>query len=334
MRILSLLLTCCFPIGLFCQQELSPKAVFDSLLLHVQEHSLYRDRVNWDSLSPILQKIAHSATSIAELAAPCRDLLAAVGDEHGRVFHDNQLLAFHSGPPKPHLQDFDPAIYNKIQWGQSLPFTANLLGDSVGYVRIVGLPMGDNQAMAQAIQDAVCAVQKQGATRWVVDLRYNGGGNLFPMAEGIAHLIGEGRIGGAKGLTSQEDASWKIADGHYYYDEYSVALPNTCTYTSLPKIAVLLSPYTASSGEALAVMFKGRPDTRFFGQGTIGLITVTDYYPLSEKTAMMISVSYYQDRDGQVYSDYVPVDETYPFTETPNQQEDPCLQAAFDWLRQ
>ena len=61
--------------------------------------------------------------------------------------------------------------------------------------------MGDNTAMSRQIEDAVCRLSRQGATRWIVDLRSYSGGNLNPIAEGIAAIIDDGPVGGWKGGT-------------------------------------------------------------------------------------------------------------------------------------
>jgi carboxyl-terminal processing protease len=208
-----------------------------------------------------------------------------------------------------------------------------LIGRNVGYVRIVGLPMGDNTAMAKQIEDAVCRLLRQGATRWIIDLRYNGGGNVNPMAEGIAAVIGDGAVGGWKGLTRPEDGTWSIANGDFVNEGYSVHLPNGCRMPAGRKVAVLTGVHTASSGEALAVMFKGRANTRFFGGKTLGMITVTDWTVINDSTAMTISVGHYMDRTGRVYDQFVDVDELVTFAPTESFASDLGVQRALGWLR-
>ena len=121
-------------------------------------------------------------------------------------------------------------------------------------------------------------------------------------------------------------------DGDFYYDAYSIELVDNCMTRSVQKVAVLTSVYTASSGEAIAVVFKGRDNTRFFGQKTLGMITVTDWEVIDDATAMTISVSYYKDRNGGVYNQYVDVDVAMPFVEEPLSENDDCLTAAKNWL--
>ena len=89
-----------------------------------------------------------------------------------------------------HQKAFDMDIYQQVQRGTIYPFRAELIDERIGYVRIVGLGMGDNEQMARNIQDEVCRLRNAGADRWIVDLRYNGGGNMNPMVEGLATIIG------------------------------------------------------------------------------------------------------------------------------------------------
>jgi hypothetical protein len=43
-----------------------------------------------------------------------------------------------------------------------------------------------------------------------------------------------------------------------------------------PKVAVLIDRRTGSSGEAIAIAFRGRPETRFFGDHTEGASIAND----------------------------------------------------------
>jgi len=197
---------------------------------------------------------------------------------------------------------------------------------------MVGLPMGDNQKMSTDIQNAVCDVIDKGAKKWIIDLRYNGGGNMFPMVEGLSTIIGNGIVGGTEGVTKNESSIWQIKNGNFFYDEQNVAIANKCPQTETQKIAVLTSNYTASSGEALAVILKNRPKTRFFGNKTIGLVTATDWKQIDSLTSMSISVSYYKDRKGIVYTKFVDVDEIIAFDPKFEIEKDKGVNRAIVWL--
>jgi len=317
-----------------CFGQKSPThKTLDSIIAHAENHSLYRQNVDWSTLKAAMYDLAKDADSVAALKPALDLMLKELKDTHGRVFYNRRYLSYYSEGLKGHLQDLDWDVYGEIQSAQVYPFKVELLPEQIGYVRIVGLPMGDNQKMASDIQKAVCKLIEEGAKKWIIDLRYNGGGNMFPMIEGITAIVGNGQVGGTKGVTDAESSSWRINNGDFYYDAQTIALENTCAIDTNPKIAVLTSMYTASSGEALAVILKKRPNTRFFGTKTNGKITATDWKQIDDLTAMSISVSYYKDRENTVYDRYVDVDETIAFDPKAARENDKGLLRAIKWLQ-
>ncbi|MBK8112755.1 MAG: hypothetical protein IPK46_21830 [Saprospiraceae bacterium] len=305
-----------------------------SILDHAQSASLYRQNVDWNQLRNEVLERAGNRASMEEMQAALNYLLEALGDEHGKIFFQQNVVAYYFGGLKDHHKGFDVNIYNDIQSGQKYSFEVKMLASDIGYVRLCGMPMGDNYKMAEELGRKICYVQDDLPQNWVLDLRYNGGGNMFPMAEALVPLLGEGPVGGTDGILDAEDAVWQVKDENFYYGDFTLAIPKMCLFSRLPKIAVLTSMYTTSSGEAIAVMYKGRDHTRFFGQKTLGMTTVTDWQPIDENTTMSISVSYYKDRKGKVYKEYVEPDEYFPFEENPLSANDQCLKRAMAWLKE
>jgi carboxyl-terminal processing protease len=77
-----------------------------------------------------------------------------------------------------------------------------------------------------------------------------------------------------------------------------------------PKVAVLINPVTASSGEAMAISFKGRPNTRSFGAPTCGLSTVNAVMILSDGATLVLTQGTMADRSKNLYGKTVQPDET------------------------
>lgn len=313
-------------------QNKEVKSTLDKIIEHAEKHSLYRKNVDWNALKGEMYALVKEADSVPQLKPALDLMLKRLNDAHGRVFYNNRYLSYYSGEKKAHRKKMISRTYNEIQSGQVYAFEACAIDKNIGYVRIVGLPMGDNEKMSAEIQDAVCKVLQKGVKKWIIDLRYNGGGNMFPMVEGIANIIGEGIVGGTTGVTKEESSVWQIKNGDFYYDDQTVALANKCQVTKAPLIAVLTSVYTASSGEALAVILKNRPGTKFFGGNTMGMITATDWKQIDEHTAMSISVSYYKDRNGNLYNQYVDVDEEIEFDPKADGKNDKGILRAVEWL--
>jgi C-terminal processing protease CtpA/Prc len=93
-----------------------------------------------------------------------------------------------------------------------------------------------------------------------------------------------------------------------------------------PRVAVLTNRSVASSGEAIAVAFRGRPGTRTFGIDTCGLPTANDNFTLSDGATLFLTVALDADRTMTAYDSSLPPDERI---------DDPSalVERAIAWLR-
>lgn len=67
--------------------------------------------------------------------------------------------------------------------------------------------------------------------------------------------------------------------------------------------------WVASSGEAMAVAFRGRAQTRSFGTPTCGLSTGNSTWFLSDTSRLVITSAIMADRTRRVYGDVIVPDE-------------------------
>ena len=196
-----------------------------------------------------------------------------------------------------------------------------------------------NQNYTNSLHSAAAALEASHPWGWIIDLRGNSGGNMYPMIAGIGFVLGEGRLGyfaSAGGTENdwwfyRQGASGETEDGHETIyakiTDSPLALPN------LPPVAILLDSGTASSGEAVAISFIGRTNTRTFGAHTNGLTTANNGFPLPDGAMLFLSTTIEEDRDHQMYPDGVEPDVVLPQrTEEPSEGADPFLQAAEQWL--
>jgi carboxyl-terminal processing protease len=171
---------------------------------------------------------------------------------------------------------------------------------------------------------------------WVIDLRGNGGGNMWPMLAGIGFVLGEGVAGSfvSSDGTVQSDWSYKRGEalvGTKNMNDFAVDPP--LTLPQLPAVAILIDSGTISSGEAIAVSFKGRPHTRFFGTHTFGLSSSNSMLPMPDGASLFINSSVDADRTHHRYDDGIEPDVTFPEPSSlPVESTDPVLQAAISWL--
>jgi len=91
------------------------QATLEEIVNYNLKNSLYRNTVNWDTLTPQIYKLATGAKSIEDIVPAVKFMLKSLGDEHGQIYYNNQLLANYYGPTKEHQMDMQVEIYNEIQ---------------------------------------------------------------------------------------------------------------------------------------------------------------------------------------------------------------------------
>lgn len=258
---------------------------------------------------------AYLATSLDTIAAVTigRDTIA-----WGPI--RDSAFAFAAGAQRP--ED----TYGAINWAlrrankhaflqaPSVGVVAEHLEGEVGYIRVPRVS-GAGQAVADSLHAAVGRLDAAGSCGWIVDLRANGGGNMWPMAVGIGPLLGDSLFG-SFGAAMDSDV-WFYRDGTSAVRKAdgrldtlsSVTVPVVhIRYPGAP-VAVLIDGGTGSSGEAIAAAFLGRPRTRFFGEPTAGYATTNRGSRLSNGANMVVTIGYYTDRTGRELSDRIEPDQ-------------------------
>jgi hypothetical protein len=87
---------------------------------------------------------------------------------------------------------------------------------------------------------------------------------------------------------------WRDLDRH----PEGETVPGLLALTSPP---VLTSRLTGSSGEGVVMAFRGRPDSRSFGEPTAGVPTGNAGYPLSDRAELYLTEGIGVDRTGATY---------------------------------
>ncbi len=280
------------------------KALLDSALSVVRKNSLWRDTVSWSTVEPKVRAIAAGAETTQEVYPAIRALLGSLGDHHSFLMLPSATQQFTTGGaqnPRPEVK---------------------VLGDSIGYISVPAYSGGEiNAARAYVVetQAAIEATLPRTTCRWVVDLRGNGGGNMWPMLGGLRPFLGEA------GLGSFVDAK---GPGPLWHAKDAVDVTPTPALARLDSsyVAVLTGPRTGSSGEAVTISFIGRPRTRSFGLPTAGLSTANSGFRLPDGSMIQLTVAVEADRNGFRYGERIGPSEVVADTAAQ-------LAAATAWLK-
>ncbi len=312
--------------------------MLDTVFAKAKATSLYTAQINWDSLHTAVFLKAENANTIADLKPAFTTLINGLGDKHGKIVDANNYATLAYFTDYAHLNHPDKRARETAFWeavnDTALHFEYQLLNNNVGYLKIVGIaPNVDIESEAIKIRKAVLELYYSKATTWIIDLRYNGGGNMHPMVSGIAPLIGDGIVGSLTDLSGEKIFDWEIQSSNFIYDRAQiVTLPNTPTFKQQPKVAVLTSRWTVSSSEIVATCFKGRPNTRFFGEATGSFTTNNNWEIIDNQVILNISTGIFCDRNGVIYPYNIPVDVEIPFEIVDETEKDAGVIAAKNWL--
>ena len=312
----------------FAQTKLHP------IVMEAKETSYYSNGLDWESINKGFNERIGNGNSVDELKPGLQFLINSLGDKHGgfRSAKDHSLVVSYTGKTDPDSRRSN--FVNTVINDMGIRFSFKNLGDGIGYLKVVAIGgMRTVKEEADFIREGLNALVGDGVKKWIVDLRYNGGGNINPMISGLAPLIGEGHIGGSVDAQNNLVYDYEIRKGEFIDNErLSCEMDNKPSIDPTAKVVVLLSRYTISSGELLAVAFKGRPNTRFIGESSAGYTTGNGFSQVTDDLFIVISQAVYVDRDGNIYNTKVGVDEEIEFQHQLELDGDKQVERAKEWL--
>ena len=211
------------------------------------------DTVDWSEFRHRHLALAARSPSQAEVHNIVDGILADLNDGHSHLVRPSAGTA--ASPRQP------PSMVGELR-------------DSVGYIEVpwfVGNPEFSAEEFAGRIQRTIADLERARPYGWMVDLRRNAGGNMWPMLAGLGPLLGSGLIGSF--IAQGRIIPWSYENGAACNGGRVLCrAPGQSHVMDEPigRTAILIGPRTASAGEAVCIAFKGRPGTRFFGDPTAG----------------------------------------------------------------
>ncbi|MFD0796878.1 S41 family peptidase [Maribacter chungangensis] len=319
-----------------CANSQKKEIEWHPIVQKAKETSLYTKQVEWKKVNQEFIALTKDKTNIESLKEGLQFLINSIGDKHGqfRSIKNHALVVRYTGSVENEHRERDAEFINTVINDVYAEFSYQLLENKVGCLRIVGIGPGDVKEQANFIRNGLRTLKDKGVNKWIVDLRFNGGGNIEPMVSGIAPLIGEGFVGGAINAHNVI-RDYTIKQGQFYnYERLACEMDTEPNILPSEKVAVLLSRYTISSGEMLAITLKGRPNTKFIGEETAGYTTGNGYDIVSDELALVISQDIFIDRNKNRYDKNVGVDVAIEFQHDIPTENDNQIKYAITWLNQ
>jgi C-terminal processing protease CtpA/Prc len=207
------------------------------------------------------------------------------------------------------------------------PFDAHRIGGDVGYVLLPSTSGAGS--FVQAVRTGITTADAPNVCGWIVDVRRNTGGSMWPMLQAIRAIVGEPPFGSFVDSSGTRTA-W------VYPTSGDGAASGTVTPLSHPHgpIAVLTSRLTAEAAEAVVVAFRGRPRSRSFGEPTWGTPLNSHLYALADGALLQLTQAFDADRMGVEYRSRIAPDEAMPVDWARlGAPDDPMIIAAGTWIR-
>jgi carboxyl-terminal processing protease len=333
---------------LFCTvastaDEISPEAetYVDAALAIMQQNFLHKDEIDWAQLNRDTLACAGRAETTADTYPAIRLALRKLGDNHSYLQLTPELARKESSSragqtcatasPTQAAKAYVPSPFQnrRVVEGAMVP-------GSVPFAQVVvpSFSGPDPDGCATRMQATVAELAAKNPCGWIVDLRGNGGGNMWPMLVGVGPILGEGNLGTF--LNAASSLKWFYREGRSGVQGNPETFAKTTAATPVrlkdaPLVAVITDRGTGSSGEIVAIAFRGRPDTRFFGETTFGAASATSPFKLSDGAQIYLVVSTVLNREGNEYPTGVRPDEAI-LSDVTTSPDDPVVRAASEWL--
>jgi C-terminal processing protease CtpA/Prc len=289
------------------------RAYLEQMIGFMQANSINRLTIDWTMFRSRVFDQASTAQTIADTHPAIRVALGLLGDGHSSYQSATGTVI---------------AVPNRNCSVTTFP-SIPTLPSTVGYVKVSTFAGVGAAATGYAneLQSAIVSADRDDLIGWVVDVRGNGGGNMWPMVAGVGPVLGEGVVGYFFDPTGVENV-WEYRDGASWHDGVVVQRVDAPyrLRRERPRVAVLTDNGVASSGEATVIAFIGRPNTRSFGTATCGLSTANARFTMSDGAALSLTVAVMADRTRTKYGDSIPPDEIV----TDSRQ---VVQRALEWLQ-
>ncbi|MFO7537663.1 MAG: S41 family peptidase [Chloroflexota bacterium] len=295
-------------------------AYLNDALAIMETYSLHRDEIDWPQFRTEVLAEAAAAREIADTYEALRLAVTMLGDNHSRFLTPEEAAVILGGEVENQLPE------------------ADLAAAHLGYLWLPGYLGGDqqkNNQHATLIQSLIAQVDEAEPCGWIIDLRDNRGGNMWPMLAGVGPLLGEGEVGSF--VAPQGSIGWWFyGSGQAGIDGNTIVQVDNPYQPDYPEraVALLIGANTGSSGEAIVIAFHGRPDTRFFGQPTAGLSTSNSPFDLSDGALLVLTTSLMADRFDNQFGQVIEPDVfVEPESETAG-EADAALDEAIIWLQE
>lgn len=282
---------------------------YDKLFDAMKNGYAYKDSVDWKEIELQIHENLKQHQNFQSSLKEVTTLFDFAKADHCKLEYNN--ASFAGNFPGPSKKDFSEQWVKKYDTKPS--FEVKVLSDSIGYILMPGIIYRHDsskkiQSIAQPMYNEINAVKNSNKIKgWIIDLRFNTGGNCQPMLLALYDFLGDNEVWGVLNLDKKKIRSVQLNKGKYIDESQKIGqIKIRGPLLDKTKVAVITNLATGSSGEVTALAFKGRDNTIFIGEKTNGKTTANMIVDLPFGAYMTLSTGFDCDRNGNFYKHIVP----------------------------
>lgn len=286
----------------------SIKVFYDKVFYTLKNGYLLKDQVNWQEVETETNLKVNQYDSFENSLQEIQPLFEKIGATHCSIhFKDNVYSIPVKFPPENFSEQW------KVNYSTKPVFEVRVIDGKYGYILMPAINFLDTnskniQKIAQPLYDQIAEMKAANKVKgWIIDLRFNTGGNSWPMLLSLYDFLGDNVVGGVLDINKKQVSAFTLRKGGIFYNskKLSYIKPNgELLYKT--KVAIITGLATASSGEIVALAFKGRANTIFIGEKTAGFTTGNSKVSLPFDVIMSLTGSYDSDRNNVYYEKIIP----------------------------
>lgn len=286
--------------------EFEPNAYVSEALSFIEDNGIFVPDVDWQTVRDRAIEQTADAKSPEETYPVLKEVIDLTGGRHSALREPN------STPPG----------YSFIHTPE-----AELFGDGVAVFNLppFSSPRPEHvEEYAEAGRDEIAKLSSEAQCGWIIDVRKNYGGNMFPLISAVTPLLPKGTLMQLIDRDGNRSVITAGDEGIYLDDEYLVSVSSQAADMSHLPVAILQSGGTASSAEAVVMSFMSRDGVRTFGADTAGLSTGNVTKTMPDGAVLRVTKTFMANSSGVPANGALPV----------HTASDDPLSAASGWLRE
>lgn len=296
-----------FFVPFFCKAQSTSSPIVDSVKTYldksleiIQANALNSNKINWSKLHKDVYEKASGATRYEDILSIYPYIFEQIDDHHGSLKYKGKTYGWNK-QASVKVSNVISAATDKY-----VKVDAKVIGKDIGYILVPGNSDFGGKKMDSIIRNikqAIARVHNKKIKGWILDLRVNTGGNMYPMIAGLTELIGDGNVGRFVTPSNKSEGEWIIKNNMFFVDTNkvsSIAYNGYRIKQDIP-LAVLISGNTASSGEMTAITTVGRKNSILIGEPSANYTTINQGFKLNAYSGLNLAVNYVSDRNGKVY---------------------------------